>query len=77
MHSGRSVWRTVTEAAEYIGVSTRTIQRYIIESNLQAFTTPSGVIRLNQNDIDAWVMFGLSYRKLTRPQKEQLQELCR
>jgi len=70
-------WRTVSQAAEYIGVSRRTIQRYIKDSSLHSYVTPSGIIRINQNDIDAWVMFGRAFKKLTRPQKEQLIEVCR
>jgi len=66
----------MTEAAEYIEVSYRTLQRYIKDGNLKSYVTPSGIIRINQNDIDAWVMFGKSFKKLTRPQKEQLRELC-
>jgi len=72
----KSPWRTMTEAAEYIEVSYRTLQRYIKDGNLKSYVTPSGIIRINQNDIDAWVMFGKSFKKLTRPQKEQLRELC-
>ena len=75
--SRQSGWRTVSEAAKYICVSRRTIQRYLKEGTLKSHLTPSGIIRINQNDIDAWVMFGVPFRKLTRPQKDQLRELCR
>jgi len=73
----QSPWRTITEAAEYIGVSRRTVQRYIKDGTLQAHVAPSGIIRINQKNLEGWVMFGRPYRKLTRPQKEQLNELCR
>jgi len=73
----QSPWRTINEAADYIGVSRRTVQRYIKDGTLQAHVAPSGMIRINQNNLDGWVMFGRPYRKLTRPQKEQLSELCR
>jgi len=72
----QSPWRTVSEAADYMGVSYRTMQRYIKKGILNSHIAPSGIIRINQNDIDAWLMFGRAFRKLTRPQKEQLRELC-
>jgi len=73
----QSPWRTVTEAADYIGVSRRTIQRYLSNCILQSHKTPAGSIRLNKRDLDSWILFSKPHRKLTRPQKEQLNELCR
>lgn len=73
----QSPWRTVPEVAKQLGITDRTVRRYYKSGKLKSHKTPSGSIRLNQNDVDAWMMFGRSYRKLTRPQKDQLRELCR
>lgn len=73
----QSPWRTVSEVAKQLGVTERTVRRYYDWGKLKSHKTLSGSIRINQNDIDAWIMFKRPFRKLTRPQKEQLKELCR
>lgn len=47
-------WRSLSEAAEYIGVTDRTIRNYIARGELPAHRVRgSRLIRINQADLDA------------------------
>lgn len=45
-----------SEAAQYLGVSVRTIRQYISEGHLPAFrltSAPNGLVRIRREDLDA------------------------
>ena len=43
----------ITDAAEYMGVSTRTIQRFVAEGILLLVTFPHEIKRIDREEIDA------------------------
>lgn len=48
-----SPWRSQAEAAEYLGVTTRTIRSYIARGDLKAGRVRgSRVVRIRQSDLD-------------------------
>jgi len=67
-----SPWYSIHEASSYLSVSERSIRRYIKDGKIKSYHTPTGGIRLHKNDMDSFIMFGKPYKKLTRPQKEQI-----
>jgi excisionase family DNA binding protein len=42
---------SITEAAEYLGVSTRTVRRYIAADMLPAYRVGNQLIRINPDDL--------------------------
>jgi excisionase family DNA binding protein len=46
-------WLTLSEAAERTRYSTRTLERYIQTSRLQAYRGPGRQLRLRSDDVDA------------------------
>jgi excisionase family DNA binding protein len=47
--------RTIKYAAEYLDVSTRTIERYIAIGKLDAYRVGDRLVRVHQRDLDALV----------------------
>lgn len=45
----------VKEAAILLGVSTRTVFRYIAEGKLEHYRTPGGRVRIYRTAIDRWL----------------------
>jgi len=43
----------INEAAELLGMSRRTVERYIADGHLPALRTPTGQVRLRQGDVEA------------------------
>lgn len=46
-------WMTQAEAADYLGVTERTIRRYIAEGQLRGYRLGRRALRLDQADVDA------------------------
>ena len=69
-----SPWFTVKEAAEYLRSSERQIRRYIDENHLKANRLPTGSIRIHISDLDSFIMYGKKSDKLTRPQRDILND---
>jgi excisionase family DNA binding protein len=44
---------SITEAADYLGVTTRTIRQMIADTRLTAYSNGPRIIRLDRNEIDA------------------------
>lgn len=58
MHSptittSRRQWLTLAEAAEYLGVTDRTLRRKIASGDLPASRLGARLLRINQADLDA------------------------
>ena len=51
--SGRELYVSVADAAEYLGVSTRTIRAMIHDGRLTGYRNGKRLVRLDLNDIDA------------------------
>ena len=45
--------RDLTEAADYLGVTTRTIRRYIAEGRIAAYRVGDRLIRVDMGDVEA------------------------
>ena len=69
-----SPWYTVKESAEYLRCSERQIRRYIDENHLKVNRLPTGSIRVHIMDLDSFIEYGLKSNKLTRPQREIINE---
>tara|TARA_B110000196_G_C21000087_1_gene592522 strand:- start:369 stop:599 length:231 start_codon:yes stop_codon:yes gene_type:complete len=68
-------WLTVQEASTYLKRSPRQVLRYIEEGWLKGYQpTFRGKWLFDIKDLDAFVMYKLPYRKLTRPQKRLVQD---
>ncbi len=72
-----SPWLTIREAALYMKKSDRSIRRMISSGNLKSNKLLEGGHRLNRRDLDAYILFGKPFNKLTRPQKEEVMEATR
>lgn len=70
----KSKWFTLNEAASYLRYSTRHLRRMISQKKIKHHKLTTGGIRLHRSDLDAFIIFGSSFRKLTRPQKEIIYE---
>lgn len=46
-------WATIQQAADYLGVSTRTIRQMISDNRLRGYRNGARFIRLDLNEIDA------------------------
>jgi excisionase family DNA binding protein len=44
---------TITEAADYLGLTTRTVRLMIADGRLTAYSNGPRIIRLDRNEIDA------------------------
>ena len=63
-------WMTINEAADYLKLSTRSIRRYLDKGLIPQHQISTGTIRIERNDLDSLVIYGCSFRKLTRPQRK-------
>lgn len=70
----RSIWFTINEAAFYLRYSSRHLRRLISQNKIKYQKLPTGGIRLHRSDLDAFIIFGSSFNKLTRPQKQVIYE---
>ena len=70
-------WLTIQDASTYLNMSTRQIHRYINDGILKAYQTGGYHFKwlFDVRDLDAFVMYKLPYRKLTRPQKAEINVL--
>jgi excisionase family DNA binding protein len=48
-------WQTVGMVADRLGVSTRTVLRWIGRGELEALRLPSGRLRISENAYNAWI----------------------
>ena len=48
-------WMTSRELEEYLGISKRTIQRYVSENKIP-FSKTEGILRFNRRQIDLWLL---------------------
>ena len=71
---GTSRWLTVNETADYLKLSTRSIRRYLKDGIIPQHQLPTGTIRIERRDLDCLVLYGIPYRKLTRPQRKVIKE---
>ena len=53
------VWYTRDEAAEYLRVSTRTLDRWIASGRLRAYRQSRKLVRLRREDLDDFMMGGI------------------
>lgn len=49
-------WFTREEAAEYLRVGTRTLDRWIADGKLRAFKKSSRLVRLKREDLDSFML---------------------
>ena len=70
-------WLTIQEASTYLNRCTRQIHRYINDGRLKGYQTGGYHCKwlFDVRDLDAFVMYKLPYRKLTRPQKAEINVL--
>lgn len=73
----RSPWFTVSEAANYIKLSERTLRRWISSGTLKTHRLPGGGHRVLRKDLDSITMFGKHYSKLVSQQKRMVNELAK
>ncbi|MDS1115611.1 helix-turn-helix domain-containing protein [Gordonia westfalica] len=52
-NSAQRRWANQNEAAEYLGVSTRTVRQMIADGRLRGYRNGPRMIRLDLNEIDA------------------------
>ena len=69
-----SPWYTTKQAAVYLQCSERQIRRYIDDKHLKANRLPTGSIRVHIADLDSFIMYGKKSDKLTRPQRDILND---
>lgn len=50
----QSPWLTASEAAEYLGVSVRTIWNWVAERQIPVVHLPGRITRFNRNELDKW-----------------------
>jgi excisionase family DNA binding protein len=48
-------WLTITEAAEYIGVSDDTIRRRLADGSFEGKRIGPRLIRIHQSELDRWI----------------------
>ncbi len=48
-------WQTVGAVADDLGVSTRTVLRWIDRGEIEALRLPSGRLRISENAYNAWI----------------------
>ena len=70
----KHIWLSINEAASYLRYSTRHLRRLISQRKIKHYKLPTGGIRLHRSDLDAFIIFGSSFSKLTRPQKQIIYE---
>ena len=69
-------WLNLLEAAQYLSRCNRQVLRYVEEGDLKGYQrTYRGKWLFDIKDLDAFVMYKLPYRKLTRPQKAEINVL--
>ena len=51
--SGRRAYVSITGAADYLGVTTRTIRQMVADGRLTAYSNGRRIVRLDRNEIDA------------------------
>ena len=69
-------WFSLSEAAKYLSRCNRQVLRYVEEGDLKGYQrTYRGKWLFDIKDLDAFVMYKLPYRKLTRPQKAEINVL--
>ena len=69
-------WFSLSEAAKYLIRCNRQVLRYVEEGDLKGYQrTYRGKWLFDIKDLDAFVMYKLPYRKLTRPQKADINVL--
>ena len=70
-------WLTIQEASTYLNRCTRQIHRYINDGILKGYQTGGYHCKwlFDVRALDAFVMYKLPYRKLTRPQKAEINVL--
>ena len=51
-------WFTREEAADYLRVGTRTLDRWITAGKLRAYKKSSRLVRLKREDLDAFMLGG-------------------
>ena len=71
----RSPWLSVKESADYLRLSQRHVRRLISRGLIKSSKQIGIGIRLNQNEINSYLVFGLPYDKLTRPQKKKVKDV--
>ncbi len=71
-HNISSPWLSVRTGATYLGYSERHLRRIIYSGKLKVYKMLTGGIRIHRSDLDAFIMYGKPYNKLTRPQKENI-----
>lgn len=65
-----SIWLSINEAASYLRYSPRHLRRLIAQRKIKHHKLTTGGIRFHRSDLDAFIIFGTSFNRLTRPQKE-------
>lgn len=70
MDTFKSTWLSINEAAFYLRYSSRHLRRLIKQNKIKHYKLTTGGIRFHRSDLDAFIMFGTYFRKLTRPQKQ-------
>jgi hypothetical protein len=69
-------WLNLSEASKYLSRCNRQVIRYVEEGTLKGYQKSyQGKWLFDIKDLDAFVMYKLPYRKLTKPQKEEINVL--
>ena len=69
-------WLNLLEASKYLSRCNRQVLRYVEEGDLKGYQrTYRGKWLFDIKDLDAFVMYKLPYRKLTKPQKAEINVL--
>lgn len=69
-NTSRNTWLSINEAASYLRYSPRHLRRIMSQRKIKYYKLPTSGIRFHRSDLDAFIIFGISFNKLTRPQKE-------
>ena len=48
-------WLTLKEAANYLGICTKTLRKYVSKNKVRGYLLPGGEWRFKKEDLDIWM----------------------
>ena len=70
----RSNWMSKKRSCQYLGIGFTKLNELISSGRLKSHKV-DGLIRIHRSDIDSLILFEKPYKKLTTPQRREVQEL--